>query len=549
MLIHPGTTEVALTGTGTNGGSKKEKILRDLLEVSETLLAAAGLVEFGELLLQSLLTVTGAEGGSIFQVFRSSREARPIAYVGYPREEQLYTSPFALKTGVHRAIWDRKVADRVIDVTHLQVATLKKFLGELSGVLALLPPLGCEEGFLVCLRPRLIGETYGASDHELLSRTVALVGRVYLNRFAQETIPQTVLDEPPTTNGEIADWIGQQRSAYPPLAKILGRSHKVAEVYRNIINVAQCDTTVLLLGETGTGKELVAQVLHRLSRRADKPFEALNCASIPQDLIESELFGHVKGAFTGAIVDKRGVFGRAEGGTVFLDEIGDLPLSMQGKLLRVLQERRFRRVGDEAEYSADVRVIAATNRDLEDMLAEKHFREDLFFRICVFPITLPNLSERPEDIPLLATHFKSVIEARDNRPSRGFSPAATEKLLQYDYPGNIRQLQNIIERAVVTVGQAKYIEAHHLMMPKFGKSRLVAIRQREPAPQNPPKVGEASSGAPSSLNQMEREHILRTLESVNHNKTAAAALLKLPRTTLLAKMKKLDLWPTTPKSA
>jgi two-component system response regulator AtoC len=230
---------------------------------------------------------------------------------------------------------------------------------------------------------------------------------------------------------------------------LVGRSRVVEELLRKIELVARAKSTVLITGETGTGKELVARAIHARSAQRDMPLIKVNCAAIPESLLESELFGHVKGAFTGATANRRGRFALADGGTIFLDEIGTLGLPVQAKLLRVLQEREFEPVGSERTESVDVRVIAATNRDLRAMVAESRFQEDLFYRLSVIPIELPPLRERTEDIPLLVEHFLQKHAQRVGRRIDGIEPAALERLSAYRWPGNVRELENAVERAVV----------------------------------------------------------------------------------------------------
>jgi formate hydrogenlyase transcriptional activator len=230
---------------------------------------------------------------------------------------------------------------------------------------------------------------------------------------------------------------------------IVGQSPSLQEVLDLVDMVAPSDSTVLLLGETGTGKELIARAIHNRSRRKDRILVKLNCAAIPSGLLESELFGHERGAFTGAITQKVGRLELADQGSLFLDEIGDIPLELQPKLLRVFQEREFERLGSTRTKKVDVRVVAATHRDLEEMIVEKQFRSDLYYRLNVFPISIPALRERPEDIPLLVRHFVQQFAQRMNKAIDAISSETMEALTRYPWPGNIRELQNVIERAVV----------------------------------------------------------------------------------------------------
>ena len=244
-------------------------------------------------------------------------------------------------------------------------------------------------------------------------------------------------------------------------ADMIGESQRMRDVYQRIARVAPTDSTVLILGESGTGKELAARAIHQNSPRANSPFVAINCAALTETLLESELFGHERGAFTGAIAQKKGKLEIAQGGAIFLDEIGEMPLSQQAKLLRVLQEREFERVGGTRTLKADIRVIAATNRNLETAITQGAFRQDLYYRLNVVTLTLPPLSERQSDIPLLASYFITKYAAKCKRQIRGLSPAARAALLAYDWPGNVRELENAIERAVV-LGSDEMIQPEDL---------------------------------------------------------------------------------------
>jgi formate hydrogenlyase transcriptional activator len=231
--------------------------------------------------------------------------------------------------------------------------------------------------------------------------------------------------------------------------QIIGQSAELRTVLENVERVAPADASVLIQGETGTGKELIARAVHNLSSRCGRAFVSLNCAAIPTDLLESELFGHERGAFTGAIAQRVGRFEMADKGTFFLDEVGDLPLALQPKLLRVLQEQEFERLGSSRTHTADVRVVAATHRDLKDMVKRNTFRMDLFYRLSVFPILLPPLRARREDIPGLATHFVEVYSRRMGKQIAHIAPETMSALRSYDWPGNIRELQNFVERSVI----------------------------------------------------------------------------------------------------
>ncbi|GAB6061943.1 sigma-54-dependent transcriptional regulator [Deferrisoma palaeochoriense] len=310
--------------------------------------------------------------------------------------------------------------------------------------------------------------------------------------------------------------------------KIVGDSPAMQAVYRLIEKVADSDASVLITGESGTGKELAARAIHRLSRRADRPFVAVNCAAIPRELLESELFGHKKGAFTGAIRDKKGRFEEAAGGTIFLDEIGEMPLDLQPKILRALQEREITPVGSNEVIRVDARVLAATNRDLEAEVEEGRFREDLYYRIAVVPIHMPSLRERPEDIPLLVAHFlKKLAPGRAIR----ITPEAMEALTRYSWKGNVRELENTIERLLVlTEGDTIRLQD----LPE---------KIREPEPREGRGDGFSFHLPPEgvSLEDVERAVIEEALHRTGWNQTRAAKLLRIPRHILLYRMEKFGI--------
>jgi len=301
--------------------------------------------------------------------------------------------------------------------------------------------------------------------------------------------------------------------------EIAGNSSALRRVKNQVEVVAPTDATVLILGETGTGKELVARAVHRLSPRKNLPFVTLNCAAIPTGLLESELFGYERGAFTGALSQKIGRFEMAHRGTLFLDEVGDIPLELQPKLLRALQEKSFERLGGTKTIPIDVRLVAATNRNLGQMMGDKLFRSDLYYRLKVFPITTPPLRDRPEDIPILARHFVKMHSAKLNRGIEKIPMETMRALTAYSWPGNVRELENFIERAVILS------RGPNLRAPL---EELAAHAQEAP-------------GTNATLEQVEREYILRVLKDSGGVVTVAAARLGLHRTTLNAMMKKLGI--------
>jgi transcriptional regulator with GAF, ATPase, and Fis domain len=319
-----------------------------------------------------------------------------------------------------------------------------------------------------------------------------------------------------------------------PDTEIIGQSAALRQVLRDVEQVAETDATVLVLGETGTGKELIAKALHESSARRDKPLVKLNCTALPASLIESELFGHERGAFTGATRKREGRFAMAHGGTLFLDEIGELPADLQAKLLRVLQEGEFEPVGSSQTRKVDVRIVAATHRDLRAAVQEGRFREDLFYRLNVFPIHLPALRERVEDIPLLVEAFAERFAKRLGRVIAPASPECIRRLQAYRWPGNVRELQNVVERAVIA-SRTGLLEADRCLP--------------EPVqPASPAAAGETGYDAPvltiDQLRQLERDNIVRALGQCGwriSGESGAARLLNMNPSTLTSRIKALEI--------
>jgi len=327
---------------------------------------------------------------------------------------------------------------------------------------------------------------------------------------------------------------GEQDLGGRKFEQIIGNSRALEAVLEKVERVAPTGSTVLIEGETGTGKELIARAIHNLSERYGRPFVKLNCAAIPLDLLESELFGHEKGAFTGAIAQKIGRFEMADKGTLFLDEVGDIPQALQPKLLRVLQEQEFERLGSGRTHQVDVRLVAATNRSLIEMVARNEFRGDLYYRLNVFPITLPPLRARPEDIPELVTHFVERFSHRMGKPIRFIPPETLAAFQSYPWPGNIRELQNLIERAVIL--------ANDEVLPNTLPTTGGTIITEQPYPSQTIRAGETA--APRTLRDSETALILQTLVAtgwVIGGSQGAAAQLGLKRTTLIHRMKKLGI--------
>jgi len=315
---------------------------------------------------------------------------------------------------------------------------------------------------------------------------------------------------------------GEQDGNQRRFEQIIGNSAALESVLEQVERVAPTDSTVLIQGETGTGKELIARAIHNISSRCGRPYIKLNCAAIPFDLLESELFGHEKGAFTGAIAQKVGRFELADKGTLFLDEVGDIPLGLQPKLLRVLQEQEFERLGSPRTHQVDVRLVAATNRDLADMVKRNEFRSDLYYRLNVFPVLLPPLRARRADIPVLVAHFVEIFSRRMCKQIEHISPETMSALSSYQWPGNIRELQNLIERSVI-------LTSGNVLQPPLAGLKGAA---------------EDKSLGAITLKDAERDHILKTLEHtrwVVAGPNGAAARLGIKRSTLYFRMQKLGI--------
>ena len=305
---------------------------------------------------------------------------------------------------------------------------------------------------------------------------------------------------------------------------VIGRTPQMFQVYKTIAKVADTKSTVLLCGESGTGKELVARSIHYNSSRSDRPFVPVDCASLVESLLESELFGHVRGAFTGALYAKKGLVEEADGGTLFLDEVSNISLSTQAKLLRFLQDHEVRRVGGNETIKVDVRVIAATNQDLEPLIREGKFREDLFYRLNVVTITLPPLRERKDDIPLLANHFLQTFSEQYGKLVSHISPEAMDLLTEYSWPGNVRELENTIERALL-------LSPHPIILPEdLPKKLLDAVSGKRISWPEAEAFG--GSSKPPSLREVERDYVLKVLRETKGNKTKAAEILGISRATL-----------------
>ncbi len=315
---------------------------------------------------------------------------------------------------------------------------------------------------------------------------------------------------------------------------IIGQSENMQAVFRLVKKVADCDSTILISGETGTGKGLVARAIHHNSKRKDKPFISINCGAIPENLLESELFGHVRGAFTGATTSKQGKFELANGGTIFLDEIGDMSSDLQVKVLKVLEEGEFEQVGGSKTIKVDVRIIAATHRNLAEEVQCGNFRDDLFYRLYVIPVNLPSLRDRKSDIPFLVSYFLENSNRNNNRQVTGVAEVAMKILLKYSWPGNVRELKNLMERLVVLKGEGEIIA-----------SDLPAELKSANSSDTPGVIEISDEGIclNSAVTEFEKALILQSLEKTKWVKNKAAKLLQLNRTTLVEKIKRHRLQP------
>ena len=404
-------------------------------------------------------------------------------------------------------------------------------------------PLATAHGIIGTLNlGALSDDAFSPDQFPLLTRVAGQIAIALRNAFSYQRIEEL--------NAQLAQeklYLEDEIRSDYQFEEIIGRSRALGRVLQEIQTVAPTDSTVLISGETGSGKELVARAIHQLSTRTDHAFVKLNCAAIPTGLLESELFGHEKGAFTGAINQRIGRFELANRGTVFLDEVGEIPLELQPKLLRVLQEREFERLGSTRTLRTDARLIAATNRDLGALADEQKFRQDLFYRLNVFPITVPPLRDRREDIPMLVRHFAQQFARRMKKNVENISSETMDTLTRYDWPGNIRELQNLIERAVILS------KGPTLDVPVEALSS-----RREPAAPSAASVsssanlstGRSAPVEPRTLEDVDRRHIIAALERTNWviaGPNGAAARLGVKRSTLQFRMRKLGITRPSPQ--
>jgi len=363
-------------------------------------------------------------------------------------------------------------------------------------------------------------------DSEVSLKRIKLASATYVQAIMRDvTIRKEAVEELEQMKNRLQEeniYLQEEIRIEHNFGEIIGRSQALKKVLSNVEKVASTRSSVLIMGETGTGKELIARAIHSISQRKDRPLVKINCAALPANLIESELFGHEKGAFTGAVARRAGRFELAHGGTIFLDEIGELPLELQSKLLRVLQDGEFERVGGSETFKVDVRIIAATNRDLEKSIDAGLFREDLFYRLNVFPIFLPSLRDRKEDIPILAAHFVMKYAPKDGKKIEAIPPNALSALNEYCWPGNVRELENIIERGVI-ISQGRWLKLGDWL---------------------PKKTAVRTEAEIATMEEVEKAHIMKTLKMTDgrvSGEKGAARILGLNPQTLYSRMKRLDI--------
>lgn len=518
-------------------------------EVAKILTSTQNLDRALGIALRTLQSFLGFDRAAIFRPDEATREIRMAVAAGYTAEQRDRARYVwgegivgkTMKSGSPIAIPDARKEPTFLDKSRAH--------GKSPG-----PPIP-----YVAVPIRIGSETLGviaaersgaAAGRSLESdaRTLAVVGALIGQSIKLHKAIERLQEEFRRQRREFEKTI---RKTYR-IESIIGQSKRMQEVFAAVTSVASSRATVLLRGESGTGKEMIARAIHQAGPRAERPFIAVNCAALPETLLESELFGHRRGAFTGAVDERKGRFEEANGGTIFLDEIGDIPLPTQVKLLRVLQERRFERLGENRSVPADVRIIAATNADLERMVAEGTFREDLYYRLNVIPIYLPPLRDRREDIPSLTEHFLERFN-REHGKSVAFSREALDLLLEYRWTGNVRELENLVERAVV-MAKGPVIHAQELprairlpatppelpgAAPAGQPSGAAAAQAGSAPPLRAPSPGQRARG--EYLKEMEREELRRALEGTGWVIARAAKVLGWTPRQVAYKMKKFGL--------
>lgn len=546
--------------------------LSALFEVAKDFLEIDDLAALKRQVVFSALGVLGAKAGTLLEFDAATNTLFTVVSLGQTKKS-IASAKFPLRRKWQHLLFNRKQKmpldfsrggknSRLKEFSKANVAFVRMVKPEL------LTPISEDERLwgLLCLQEKLLGGDYSIEDYNLLTSLSSLAAKVW-GRLA--SVEPRAKERPlgsakPTLSQLTPDRVKRElqslRRNCPVLKEIVGQSRAVLSLFRNLVEVAKTKCPVLILGKTGTGKELAARAVYHLSPRRENEFVELNCASVPSELIESELFGYEKGAFTGATRERKGVFEQANHGTLFLDEIGDMSRNLQTKLLRVIQEGRFRRLGGEKSIEVDVRIIAASNKDLTQEARKGTFREDLLYRINVYPISLAPLAERRDDIPLLANHFLKLTATEFGLAKKVFSSDALELLKRSNFPGNVRELKNIVERVALRSGEEPVVDASDLIQELEGQSASIEADFKGLRAENyrvdldeeemplifeaelePEKTKSESSGSRLTLSEIERSHIQRILDDVEQNKTRAARILGIPRSTLIGKMKKLGM--------
>jgi len=514
-----------MTGNANPPMSREVRKLSLLFEISQTLDQSIDLREVVYPVLELLAEHTGMVRGTLTLLNRETNEIVIEAAVGLS-EDQRRKGRYKVGEGVTGKVIETgkpAVVPRISDEPFFldRTGARKRMKVEKKEISFICVPIKTGNTAIGALSAdRVFDENVSLEeDVRFLSIIASMIAQAVRLRQAAQEEREHLLDENTRLLKELRD-------RFHP-SNIIGNSNAMQEVYDLINQVSKSDTTVLILGESGTGKELVAHAIHYNSRRAAKPFIKVNCAALPETVIESELFGHEKGAFTGALSRRKGRFEMADGGTLFLDEIGDLSPAVQVKLLRILQEREFERVGGVETIRVDVRVIAATHRDLPALISQGRFREDLYYRINIFPIHIPPLRERKSDILLLADFFVERYGRAHNKNIRRISTPAIDMLMAYHWPGNVRELENCIERAVL-LSTDGVIHSHHL----------------PPTLQTAESSGTAHTGTlDETLENIERELIIDALKSARGNQAKAARALGISERRMGLRVKKYNIDP------